>query len=232
LLKNKSLAINDSSLVWYWDMETTTLSWSTTVLKDLSKYGNHWACYYNWSSVNCWAWPLFVTWNGNTWNAMSFDWKWVVVINNNSNKKTLQNWTRAILVNSSISSSWDTAIHDFWTERTTTDKLLFRIDNLWRYNFHYKSWVSFPNINVNRTENKYDFIVAVKDWTSENVYINWTKVSSIASSDNFADDNNQIFMWATTNLISQTYIWIIDEVRIYNRALSESEISNLYNSIK
>ena len=42
LLKNKNLAKLDDSLVLYFDMETTTQSWSLTVLEDLSWYWNHW----------------------------------------------------------------------------------------------------------------------------------------------------------------------------------------------
>jgi hypothetical protein len=41
LLSNKALAGNDPSLVGYWDMETTVMSGSQVLLKDLSGYGNN-----------------------------------------------------------------------------------------------------------------------------------------------------------------------------------------------
>ena len=232
LLKDKNLASIDNSLVWYWDMET--LTW--WLLKDLSKYGNNWICY-DWStSVNCWtswSWPQIVSWNWKTWNAMSFDWKNVVVINNNSNRKTLWNRTRSILVKSQIQSSWDSGTHDFWTERTTTDKFLLRISPDWKYNFHYyRTNLTFPNFNISRVKNQFDFITTTKNWANINFYINWEKVASLTNSDNLPDDNNQIFLWSTNDVRYQTYIWLMDEVRIYNRAFSDSEIQTLYKTIK
>jgi hypothetical protein len=45
LIRDKALASNDSSLVGYWDMETTVMSGSQVMLKDLSGYGNKGVCY-------------------------------------------------------------------------------------------------------------------------------------------------------------------------------------------
>ncbi len=45
LITNKALAVSDNSLVGYWDMETTVMSGSQVLLKDLSGYGNHGTCY-------------------------------------------------------------------------------------------------------------------------------------------------------------------------------------------
>jgi len=93
LINNKIIASLDSSLVWYWDMESTILSWSTLMLKDLSKYWNHWYCYNSWTLVNCWTawnWPQFVDWNWKSWKAMSFDWidDWIDI----SNLINLNSW--------------------------------------------------------------------------------------------------------------------------------------------
>lgn len=78
LLNNPSLAPLDDSLIWYWDMETTTIIWSNTYMKDLSKYSNDCNFYSNdlefvdwvkwkwlnstdlslWFTAPCWNWNL------------------------------------------------------------------------------------------------------------------------------------------------------------------------------
>jgi hypothetical protein len=53
LIARKELAVSDASLVGYWDMETTVMSGSQALLKDLSGYGNHGGCYSSGSLTNC-----------------------------------------------------------------------------------------------------------------------------------------------------------------------------------
>lgn len=53
LVGDKSLASSDSSLIVYWDMETSVLTGSTTLLKDFSAYGHHGNCYHSAIVVNC-----------------------------------------------------------------------------------------------------------------------------------------------------------------------------------
>ena len=41
---SKELSKYDPSLLGYWDMESTVMSGSQVLLKDLSRYGNHGVC--------------------------------------------------------------------------------------------------------------------------------------------------------------------------------------------
>jgi len=77
LLKNKDLAKLDDSLVLYFDMETTTMSWSEVVLKDLSKYGNNWELKW-WIKIWTEIWV--------SWKSTYFDWvdDYIDVWNKNS----------------------------------------------------------------------------------------------------------------------------------------------------
>ena len=73
-----SLKNFDSSLVWYWDMETTT--WST-FLKDLSGNGSDWI--FSWWMV----YTSSLTWWVN-WKGLNFTW-WYIIANNVKDSKQI-----------------------------------------------------------------------------------------------------------------------------------------------
>jgi hypothetical protein len=81
----------------------------------------------------------------------------------------------------------------------------------WKY---YNLWWIFDNLN------KKSFI-----------YINWVLENSVSSPiTSFNNSSNVILWWQDRSWYY--FSWAIDEVRIYNRILSDSEISNLYNATK
>jgi hypothetical protein len=65
------------------------------------------------------------------------------------------------------------------------------------------------------------------------IYINWKLDNTINRTWllNLSTDPMIIWSWRWT-LDGTQFNWSIDEVRIYNRALSDSEISALYNATK
>jgi hypothetical protein len=72
-------------------------------------------------------------------------------------------------------------------------------------------------------------VVWVVSWSSKQIYLNWSTNGSSASFSSCSPSGNMFFgkFWSLT---SNYYNGKLDEVGIWNRALSWAEISSLYNS--
>lgn len=242
LTKDKTFASLDDSLVWYWDMETTTTSWALIVLKDLSKYKNNWTCYNSWNIVNCnWVewWPQIVDWNWKTWKAMSFD--GVDDYVGFSDKDNLEMWYWNITIiykikistnnpTMFISKAWETPYFYIWSVGWRIDSVLNLSGGAWNYwaVMNIKIWEYF---NWAVVYNRLWYIKSFKNWEK----FQWSNISWISNIN--VINTNEFVIWA--NCYSSCLIkrwnflnWLIDEVRIYNRALSDSEIKELYNATK
>jgi hypothetical protein len=64
------------------------------------------------------------------------------------------------------------------------------------------------------------------------LYIDGIKITQTTDAINFPSDSNEVFFGSAVVGTSQLFPGSINEVRIYNRALSDSEISALYNATK
>ena len=86
--------------------------------------------------------------------------------------------------------------------------------------------------SVNLTDGTWRHIVFVKNGTTETIYINGSSValeqSLFSNSDSISHET--YFGWTSTNDGSIAYSGLMDEVAIWSRALSASEVSQLYNS--
>ncbi len=238
LMNNKTYASLDDSLVGYWDMETTTTSWALTVLKDLSKYWNNWTCYNSWTIVNCWtvwSWPQIVTWEWKTWKAMSFDGvDDYVQINKNINNTSTKEYTIIWIVKSYDLTS--NARRVIFEKNAWYFLHINSSGSIWS-DFHNWTWWIWWWILNNKLQliiNKQSFV-----WISRSV--NTWKIKFISNWDidtvesSTWNINNSVItsrIWAPAWMIDWVWKWIIDEVRIYNRALSDSEIRELYNATK
>jgi hypothetical protein len=222
------MTILDSSLIAYWDMETTISSWSTTVLKDLSRYWYNWTCYNWWTIVNCWwwSWPSFVDWNWKTWNAMSFDWVDDYIVLSNSITTWNTDWT-VLLYASTLSSNSMSIISnkDSWPVCNLIWIGLWKV----RYSHYLTSWLdNYWNLTINNNVNNFLTWRNRSNWTMD-ILVNWN--IDWASFDSRIANNWPVnVIWK--NWWSAYLNWTIDEVRIYNRALSDSEIQTLYNATK
>jgi len=127
----------------------------------------------------------------------------------------LTNATGGILCKSDFNDNFgDYEIHQ------STDKIRFLLNN----NSPLNVLTSNTSITTNWTH-----VVATYDGTTKKIYIN----GQLSNSANFTGQINNSF----TNLRIGSYYnaalvfaGLIDDVRIYNRALSETEIKTLYNS--
>ncbi len=237
LLQNKSLANLDNSLVWYWDMESTIMSWSYTLLDDLSGYWNNWWCY-NWvTQVNCWnssTGPQKVISTWKTWNAMSFDWiDDYIKINTITDNLQFQNKNTVIV-------RWKVNILS-WTQNFISKHVplfVHLLDN------KFGNWVIlnstdawqwlYSNNSVNIWQ-YYNFVsrrnntTKILDQFIDNNYLSKIYSNSII---NTGPSWSNLFIWADYDYNRYYLNWSIDEIRVYNRALSDNEISALYRTTK
>lgn len=229
LLKIKSLAVLDDSLVGYWDMETLT----GTLLKDLSKYGNDGICYNSWTIVSCWAawqWPQIVDGNGKNGKAMMFDGLDDYIEYPNSytgNYFWSGNHTLVITmknrdINNCYMGKWNNGVWWYFVVRSYPVQTTHFLEGWWRYP------VTILEKSQKETYNTYSFTY---NGTNEKAYTN-------GSIDN-TYNNAGVLWWDLTPLfrIGGCYNWyysnaILDEIRIYNRALTDAEIQAISNSSK
>lgn len=247
LLLNKEIANLDQNLVYYTDMETTTLSWSRIVLKDLSNNWNNATCYNSWTIVDCWSnsWPQLVEWWWSTWKWFYFDWIndyiliwdknildfWVsdysifykvkIIFDDSLNHAILaKRWANpwyAIWVNTSIWVTQVNTINSTWT---------WNISSLWYYDnsSNYLVWVW----------------VNIRNWNSKNYQngILKSEKSMLPIVNQNIDNLNPFVLWANCYNNCKLpwrwnyFYWIIDEIRVYNRALTDYEVKTLYDISK
>ncbi|MBL7738685.1 MAG: DUF4082 domain-containing protein, partial [Chitinophagaceae bacterium] len=74
------------------------------------------------------------------------------------------------------------------------------------------------------TLNTWTHLASTYDGTTFRLYVNGVQVSSLAATGNIAVTTDPLRIGGTTALAAQYFAGLIDEVRIYNRALSQAEI--------
>lgn len=238
LLTNKDLAKYDDWLVWYRDMETTVLSWSMLVMKDFSKNWNHLSCYdlwarlNNWTLVSCWtSWPVINKWK------MEFDGVDDYIRLNKS--VYTPSMTMILKVKPKILDNdrhWFIGYQDWWGWRPFNLRNT-RNDTIAWWWFH-RDMRQASNTSVRCTWEKnfsYDknsstdteFHVAYRRKPPYvDLIINWANFISQTCTFTDYHMSNWLRIWKIDN----NFKWTIDEVRIYNRALTDAEISALYAS--
>jgi prepilin-type N-terminal cleavage/methylation domain-containing protein len=233
LLADKELAKLDDSLVWYWDMETLT-GW---LLKDFSQYWNNGVL--NWWIVVWWE-------SAKNWNSTYFDgFDDYIEINNSesldiTSNLTISAWfyqydstdSRTFLNKDDVSAlwrSWTMFIRDS-THWTIPNSAGFEMHDTLSYDWPIES---IPNI-INQWYFNHIAITFdnLYNWT---IYVNWIEKWSKLNGIPLNSVSTSIKIWARISpnpLLSWYTTWIIDEVRIYNRALSDNEVKTLYEATK
>lgn len=268
LLQDKDIAKWDYSLVWYWDMVTTTTSWSLVVLKDFSKNNNKWVCY-NWNTIiSCWSqnWPYIQDW------VMHFDWiNDYVQINKNvySNIMTTTIRVKPII----LDWSWHWF---FWYQSPLPEtvppynnpsslrpfNLRLAPDNLTlNWWFHYDSHditatsLSNAHLTWRRCQDNKEYVYDENNRGNMSYYIwyrrnppyvnldiNWhsfvrrdcrirSATDPVTPQINTFNTFHTNFNYLRIGRVDNYFKWAIDEVRIYNRYLTDMEISTIYESL-
>ncbi len=232
LLIDKQKAKIDKYLLLYMDMESTSLSGTTKIMKDLSGYWNNWS----------------FTWNTSTW---LYEWRnsfytpaesnSEIIIPNNSDFDNLDNLTVSAI-----------AYYDSWS---LVDNYTFMLSKIWSFELLYASSYFWTRPNS-------PYLSIVSGWVWYNTYTwryssfpvkKWVYLTAVYDSKNKIDklyvngvlaDKNVNLWWMIANSLNNIFIWwrwgdyhqswkgYIDEVRIYKRALSDDEVKTIYESEK
>ena len=203
-------------LVWYWDFDT--LSWN--LIFDKSSYLNNWVLTWN-------VLPTLTTWKV---------WNWIL----------FNSWSKHFIETSLIWDSnlwWDITISLYTKTFSNANEVLLEINSNfwfsvqshdWYYQLNTWWWNIWKNTKSSSkpysNSNWYHVTLISRGWKWY-IYINWVN-DTVINTFNWI----QFYNWKKLIIWSRNwdywYNWLIDEVRIYNRALSDSEIQNLYNSTK
>lgn len=251
LIKNKEIAEIDNSLIWYWDMKTTVLSWTTNELKDFSKYLNNWTLGTWLLLQNNW---LYFPWenylgptqiNGYLRFYSNILWKPGV---------TNIDW---LSISVSLEHYMDTEYFNFltWSNINQYKKSLIKshINNVWEWGVMLyiergKLWLLtrakdwwiledyLSNIEIKK-DKKYNIICVMNYKNKEaSFYIDWNKVDThifnqleqtyYSTNINSTSDN----IWYSTSY--SRFKWIMSHLRLYNRVLWDSEVKALYYATK
>ncbi|MBP8016416.1 prepilin-type N-terminal cleavage/methylation domain-containing protein [Candidatus Gracilibacteria bacterium] len=220
-LKNILQKGHVSSLVGYWDMETTTTDGK---LADLSGNGNH-------GTIN--GTPLMGV-DGVIGKAISFDEnpESIIIDDKNNIAGSTSHTISCWITTSSVYSSIITKHSTYYDIHVNSKKILARIvpyDNPAKPALNI---VSSENIN----DNKWHHVLQTWDSGNLKLFVDGKFQTSGVSSTSIATNVLPIYIgsytWGTCPTKCSAATAIIDEARIYNRALSESEIQALYNATK
>ncbi len=223
LINNKDLAFLDNNLMGYWDMETLS-GW---MLKDFSKNNNNWNIFW-------WIAVWWISWI--RWKAIAFDWvddylSMPPAVNDMSTStyKTLSFWAKLKSNEGSFYISFADRIQDY------KDSGWFSFGNGYVKLEYYPLGATVESFYYNipdfKTDTWYNCTYVYKSWWNTSIYLNGLKVAEWIYTVN--DIQTKVF-----NIGRQDNKGVIfkkgsvDEVRVYNRALSDAEISVLYNSYK
>ena len=77
--------------------------------------------------------------------------------------------------------------------------------------------------------NEWSFIVGTYDGTMMRLYVNGNLEETLSVSGSLNENNNVLLLGTRLRLTSDTFEGILDDIRIYNKALSEGEIKELYS---
>jgi len=144
--------------------------------------------------------------------------------------RTTSDWTREIWVKSTTASGGDGSLHDFWTQRTTTNKFLLRVNNsdgAWVI-FYQSTGAGFSSLTATRTANAWQHLAVTKSGTNLTVYVDGKLATSATNAENFANDSHQIFFGSSAGP-SQYFPGSLDQPRIYNYARTPAQIAWDYN---
>ena len=159
-----------------------------------------------------------------------------------TNNAYVNMWTHPVL-------SWNFSV-SIWVKKTW--------NNPWWYTYfawgnNFNNFFSFTNFNSSnnywirlRTFTTFEqtliswintwqwyHLVATRDWNNLKWYVDWNLTLNVTNSIVWVTLSNQqfYFLWHKTgSSFNQNFIWVIDEIGVWNRVLTSTEITELYNS--
>lgn len=143
--------------------------------------------------------------------------------------RTTTNWAKTFWIYSNVPLIGNGKLNDVWIQRTTTNKFLFRIDPAGKWSiYYYSTGGAFSSTDVAKYYQTWTHIAVVKSNTTLTIYENGSVVSTLNNAESEPNDSHLLFLGAY-NGVAQFFHGIIDDARIYNRALTQEEITDSYN---
>ncbi|MDD2916875.1 MAG: prepilin-type N-terminal cleavage/methylation domain-containing protein [Candidatus Gracilibacteria bacterium] len=246
--RQKELNVLDPNLVGYWDMETLTPDGK---LKDLSATHNDGVCYTSGTVVKSCGTsgqgPQFVNGDKRTGRAMSFDGVNTYIKNLLSPYDFAdQSFTVDFIVKSDINNYGfvfaEGAVGAGWGIQTSTGTSLY-VNSFIKHASNQQSIYASTGSNNGgdiNTWNHFSMIVTTSTVdplyirTSQSIYLNGVLISGWPANEGvvYTPSNMLFTIGARMEGATGHFKGLIDEVRIYNRALSDTEIRALYTSSK
>jgi len=223
----------DESLVGYWDMETTT--WGK--LKDLSGNGNHGI--FTWSNLPSSTWWIMGKW-------INFSGSWYIEVLNSPSlnpEKDISLVATIIYKNSPFTSGniWIVEKTYSWFIQPYYQYKLWITPNNNSNNLKWSLWSTYT-LNWASRYSVYKNSTSFYDWQSVNIvstydgkrlklFLNWIKMVESNLEGKIDKYSSNLCFWkafCSLNWSNSNYYYlygIIDDVKIYNRALSDQEIA-------
>lgn len=242
LTQGGNTSTRDRSLVWYWDMESINSHWKLT---DLSGNGNEGTCYNSGTSTLCWSnsqWPQLINGNGTTGMAMHFDWIDDFILVKDSDSLDVREITAIAkfkvnyLVTTSVRifGKWHDKAYQAYinTSPLNTTDLAFVSSfstnpsdyNLIRSGANFIPYGQYTNLAITQGGTP----------IAMNLFKNGSKAFSGSASGSIIADQENLVIGNSDFLggKNRTLFGDIDELRIYNRVLSDAEIQMIYTATK
>jgi len=148
-------------------------------------------------------------------------------IADSSSMRTTSDWTRSLWIKPA--SVTPGAFQEAWTQRTTTSKFLLRLNTDGNWNvYYYNTSAGFSMLTAFAATSDWQNITVVKSGSNITAYKNGVSVASASNAGNFPNDSHDLYLGTNSAHSASYFSGLIDEVRVYNRALSASEITSLY----
>lgn len=208
-----SLETQDDSLIWYYKFEWNGI--------DSSWYWNNWTLNW-WTFSNNWIkWQSYflsnsyVTIPATSWSLMDITWT--------DKSFSLSVWAKRTSV-----WTWQWIIWR-WSPWTNQSLYLWYDDiNRICLDFYYTPWVY--SVSTYNNANEWHNISATYDWITNQLklYYDWNPIlTTVTPSDSFASWN--LYIWRSG--WGNYYPWYLDDVKIWNKVLTLTEIRNNYYNI-
>ena len=237
LLNNDTLIPLDSSLMLYFDMETTVNDGWLIKLLDLSQYARTWICKNDHVNVDCQSsgsGPRLVD------NKLFFDWIDDHVYLGDENNFYEIIWNNSFTMVLKMNSWWGRLASIIWQRYGDHTSL-----------FQHANWLVSLSMDDTRVWSvktidpvAWEHFVAVTfkyDWedSQTSIFIDW-----VQSNNNWSSWDGNWAGWNRKDLFigwqsrqdgidyPWYYYWFLDDIRIYNRVLSNNEIMNIYETSK